>query len=58
MRKYLFTVDERRRLRAWLDRGEEGASTRKLFTQVRRSLNPIKTDVELLSAISAGSKTR
>lgn len=53
MRKYVFTEAERRRLKVWLETGAEDNETKKLFTRVRRNLNPIKRDIELLSKTSA-----
>jgi hypothetical protein len=53
LRRYIFTECERRRLKAWLETGVEDNQTQKLFTMVRRGLNPIRRDVELLSGVAA-----
>jgi len=39
---------ERRRLRAWLETGVEDGGVRRTFVQVRRSLDRLTNDVELL----------
>ena len=52
MRGYLFTVRDRGRLRAWLESGVEDDGTRMLFVSVRRNLNRITGDVELLVAVA------
>ncbi len=46
-RSYIFTENERRRLKAWLESDVEDNQTKKLFTGVRRGLTPIKRDMEL-----------
>jgi hypothetical protein len=52
MRKYIFTDSERERLEAWLNGEEEDSETRKLFVNVRRSLNTLRREVELLSQVA------
>ena len=52
MRGYLFTDRDRERLRAWLESGAEDDGTRMLFVSVRRNLNRITGDVELLVAVA------
>lgn len=51
MRGYIFSDVERRRLRRWLESGEGGAETRRLFVGVRRNLDRLTGDVELLVAV-------
>ena len=48
MRSYIFSDMERWRLRRWLESGEGDAKTRKIFVQVRRSLDGLTGDVGLL----------
>ena len=48
MRAYIFSDMERWRLRRWLESGEGDAKTRKIFVQVRRSLDGLTGDVGLL----------
>ena len=52
MRKYIFTESEREGLKAWLNGGEMDSETRKLFVRVRRNLNSIRREVELLSQVA------
>ena len=51
MRSYIFTDVERRRLRAWLEGGDEDQSVVKIFVEIRRNLTPMKKDVEILSQV-------
>ena len=51
MRGYLFTDRDRERLRLWLKSGVEDDGTRMLFVGVRRSMDRIANDVELLVAV-------
>ncbi|MBK5191338.1 MAG: hypothetical protein JJE19_07590 [Methanosarcinales archaeon] len=48
----MFTDRDRVRLRAWLESGVEDDGTRMLFVSVRRNLNRITGDVELLVAVA------
>lgn len=48
MRSYILTDNDRKRLIRWLLEDEEDQQTRNLFTQIRRDLQDINTDVELL----------
>ncbi len=52
MRSYIFTSAERRRLEAWLNGAEDEPTTLNIFVEVRRNLNGIKRDVELLSRVA------
>ncbi len=52
MRSYIFTSAERRRLEAWLNGARDEPTTLNIFVEVRRNLNGIKRDVELLSRIA------
>ena len=52
MRGYLSTGRDRERLRAWLESGGEDNGTRMLFVGVRRSMDRIANDVELLVAVA------
>ncbi len=52
LRGYLFTDRDRERLRGWLESGEEDDGTRMIFVSVRRNLNRITGDVELLAAVA------
>jgi len=51
VRGYIFSDMERRRLRRWLESGEGCAETRRVFVQVRRNLDRLTGDVELLVAV-------
>lgn len=52
MRGYVFTERERGLLLRWLESGVEGAEARKLFVLVRRNLNPLRRDLELLGRVA------
>jgi hypothetical protein len=52
MRGYIFTENERRRLKKWLETEEEDITTRMLFVQVRRNLNQLRRDLTLLSKVA------
>ncbi|HUS78364.1 MAG TPA: hypothetical protein VM050_06870 [Patescibacteria group bacterium] len=52
MRSYIFTESERRRLRRWLENGEEDDTTRMLFVGVRRNLNALTGDLTLMSMVA------
>ena len=54
MRRYIFTDQDRERLRAWLESGVEDNGTRMLFVAVRRNLNRISGDVGLLARVARG----
>ena len=48
MREFILTDDDRRRLVAWLEGGEEDQVTRNLFSVVRRSFPRLVSDIRLL----------
>lgn len=48
MRAYIFSDMERRRLRRWLESGEEDGAVQRVFVQVRRNLDRLTGDVGLL----------
>ena len=48
MRGHIFTDKERRRLKRWLETGDENGMTRKLFYQIRQNTMVLVRDVELL----------
>ncbi len=48
----MFTDRERRRLREWLETGEEDQWLLNLFADVRGSMNRITGDVELLTLVA------
>jgi hypothetical protein len=48
----VFTDRERRRLRAWLETGEEDQWLLNLFVDLRVSMDRITGDVELLTAVA------
>jgi hypothetical protein len=52
LRGYLFT--DRERLRAWFESGVEDDGTRMLFVAVRRSLDRIAGDMDLLADMLKG----
>ena len=52
MRGYIFTDNERRRLRKWLETREEDTTTRSIFVNIRRNLNRITDDVGLLTDVA------
>ncbi len=52
LRGYLFTDRDRERLGAWLVSGVEDDGTRMIFVSVRRSMDRIVCDVELLAAVA------
>ena len=52
MRGYLFTDRDRERLRARLESGMEADGTRMIFVGVRRGMDRIAGDVELLVAVA------
>ncbi len=52
LRGYLFTDRDRERLRLWLESGVEDDGTRIIFVVVRRSMDRIAGDVELLVAVA------
>jgi len=58
MRSYIFTESERRRLRRWLETGEEDATTRMLFVQVRRNLNGLRADLSLMLEVARELRRR
>ena len=52
MRRYIFTSSERRRLVSWLTDDEEDDTTRMIFVAVRRNLNHLSNDLELLTLVA------
>ncbi len=52
LRGYLFTDRDRERLRGWLVSGVEDDGTRMIFVSVRRNMDRIVGDVELLAAVA------
>jgi len=52
MRSYIFTDSEVRRLRRWLETGEEDDTTRQIFVQIRRNMNGLERQLELLTAVA------
>ena len=58
MRSYIFTESERRRLRRWLETGEEDATTRMLFVGVRRNLNELRADLGLMLEVARELRSR
>jgi len=58
MRRYIFTDNDRRRLRRWLETGEEDDTTRMLFVDIRKSLNRITNDVTLLTEVAKELRAR
>ncbi len=52
MRSYIFTDAESTKLKAWLDGAGEDQTTLNLFVDIRRNLNNIKRDVDLLAKVS------
>jgi hypothetical protein len=48
MRSYIFTDQERRRLRRWLDTGVEDQMTTHIFLNLRQNLTELVDDVKLL----------
>ena len=48
MRAYILTEDDRRRLRRWLETGEEDKTLRNLFTTMRRCLPTLRDDMLLI----------
>lgn len=52
MRTYIFTGDEVRRLRNWLETGEEDQTTRILFSRMRKNLPHLRADLELLLEVT------
>jgi hypothetical protein len=52
MRSYVFTELERRRLREWLETGEEDQGTRELFMLMRRNAPQLIKDMKLLILMS------
>ena len=57
MRSYIFTDVERKRLKSWLEEGVEDDATRMIFVAVRRDINRIRLDVELLSKVAQELRT-
>lgn len=51
MRRYVFTSRDRVRLECWLETGLEDGATLALFVEVRRSLDRLVGDVELLRRV-------
>ncbi|MCK4399669.1 hypothetical protein KAV46_01685 [Candidatus Bathyarchaeota archaeon] len=47
-RSYILTEDDRRRLRNWLETGEEDKTLKNLFTKMRRSLPTLRDDMLLI----------
>jgi hypothetical protein len=58
MRSYIFTENERRVLRRWLETGEEGQVARNLFVDVRRNMNGLTRDVRLLADVAVELRAR
>jgi len=52
MRKYIFTDLERRKLRRWLETGEETQDLRNIFVDLRGSLDRVVGDVDLMVAVA------
>lgn len=52
MRSYIFTIEERRLLKNWLEKGEEDDKTRKIFTLIRRNTPQLTRDLTLLSKVT------
>ncbi len=52
MRSYIFTDNEVRRLKRWLETDEEDDTTRQIFVQVRRNLNNLTVQVQLLTLVA------
>ena len=52
MRSYIFTDNEVRRLKRWLETDEEDDTTRQIFVQVRRNLNSLTDQVQLLTLVA------
>jgi len=52
LRQYIFTDTKRERLKTWLDGQEADQTTLNLFVDIRRNLNNIKRDVDLLAKAS------
>ena len=48
LRSYIFTDAERKRLRRWLETGEEDETTRMLFVDIRRNVPRLKEDLKML----------
>lgn len=48
MRSYIFTDNDRKRLRRWLETGEEDDTTRMLFVHIRRNVPQIRRDLGLM----------
>jgi len=51
LRRYIFTSRDRVRLEGWLETGLEDGVTLGLFVEVRRSLDRLVGDVELLRRV-------
>ncbi len=51
MRRYIFTSRDRVRLEGWLETGLEDGVTLGLFVEVRRSLDRLVGDLELLRRV-------
>lgn len=54
MRSYIFSDMARGRLRLWLKEGVEDRETVRVFVQVRRNLDRLVGDVELLRRVCVG----
>ena len=52
MRSYIFTRNDDRRLKQWLETKEEDDVTRKIFVQIRRNINKLTEDVHLLTLVA------
>jgi hypothetical protein len=58
MRRYIFTDLERRKLRRWLETGEETQDLRNIFVDLRGSLDRVVGDVELMVAVARRLRER
>ncbi len=52
MRRYIFTDLERRKLRHWLETGEETQDLRNIFVDLRSSMDRVSGDVDLMVAVA------
>lgn len=52
VRSYIFTENEVRRLKRWLETGEEDDTTRQIFVQIRRNMNTLTKHVHLLTLVA------
>ena len=51
MRAFIFTERERELLVRWVETGEEGQSTRDLFSKVRRNIWSLGADMRLMTRV-------